>query len=276
MTIDEESFEAFMLAVHEYGTSGMGYRKCLEKYEQAKKPSPANTAPKPFAKQGYRNVTVTPAALEPQIIIQLEDGSIAEFPNALGEKIPAGATIVGGSWFGQQEAKSSEGVGELPLPGEAERQKRWADKTDHLPPLPKLDDGVWLWTDSETEMLRAAMFARFGESARTESLFKVAATGIRIYLSRINQQPIERQGKCGEGEVVTPTEEMCDRARWFILARDSNIYTWGGLSRCIDKTIPYIQDKIDNKPLEHITKWDFAECVYLLMTTTSQQEAREL
>lgn len=65
--------------------------------------------------------------------------------------------------------------------------------------------------------------------------------------------------------IQLPTEKMCDAARWFILARDANIYTWGGLSRCIDKTIPHIQEKIDNRPTEHITKWDFAECVYMLM-----------
>ena len=64
-----------------------------------------------------------------------------------------------------------------------------------------------------------------------------------------------------------PTEAMCDAARWFILARDANIFTWGGLTKCVDvdTVIPHIRDKMINRPTEHITKWDFAECVYMLM-----------
>lgn len=71
-----------------------------------------------------------------------------------------------------------------------------------------------------------------------------------------------------ERESAPPTEAMCDKARWFILARDANIHTWGGLSRCVyGRTIPYIEDKIKNDPLGHITKWDVAHCIYELMTT---------
>jgi len=70
-------------------------------------------------------------------------------------------------------------------------------------------------------------------------------------------------------KVDVPTEEMCDAARWFILARDSNIHTWGGLSRCIDTTIPYIAEKMRNDPQGHITKWDFADCVYRLMQSVA-------
>ena len=33
--IDEKAFQAFMLAVHEHGPSGLGYRKALEAYEAA-------------------------------------------------------------------------------------------------------------------------------------------------------------------------------------------------------------------------------------------------
>ena len=69
-----------------------------------------------------------------------------------------------------------------------------------------------------------------------------------------------------------PTEAMCDAARWFILARDANIFTWGGLSKCIDPetVIPHIRDKIKNSPTGHITKWDFAECIYMLMRSVGQ------
>jgi len=65
--------------------------------------------------------------------------------------------------------------------------------------------------------------------------------------------------------MMEPNETMCDAARWFILARDSNIYTWGGLTRCVDKTIPWIQEQMDKNPTGHITKWDFAEGIYRLM-----------
>lgn len=64
-----------------------------------------------------------------------------------------------------------------------------------------------------------------------------------------------------------PTEKMCDAARWFILARDAGIHTWGGLTPGIPKrqTIKYIEDKISSEPAGHITKWDVADCIYQLM-----------
>lgn len=34
--IDEKAFEDFMLAYHEHGGTGLGFRKCLEAYEAAK------------------------------------------------------------------------------------------------------------------------------------------------------------------------------------------------------------------------------------------------
>lgn len=70
---------------------------------------------------------------------------------------------------------------ELKPSAEAERRMRLEDLTKNLPPLP---DIPWVWTDEETEMLRAACAKRFGESVRTETLFAIAATGIRIYMSR--------------------------------------------------------------------------------------------
>lgn len=68
-------------------------------------------------------------------------------------------------------------------------------------------------------------------------------------------------------EIVIPTETMCDAARWFILARDAGITTWGKLSVAGRTKIAYIEDKIKSDPEGHITKWDFAECVYRLMNT---------
>lgn len=36
--VDNDAFQAFMLAMHEYGTSAIGIRKCLAAYEAAKQP----------------------------------------------------------------------------------------------------------------------------------------------------------------------------------------------------------------------------------------------
>ena len=76
----------------------------------------------------------------------------------------------------------------------------------------------------------------------------------------------ENQPKREMGEV---TEAMCDRARWFILARDAGIFTWGELVNSIPKrpTIGLIEDMISYHPKDHITKSEFAECVYELMIT---------
>lgn len=65
---------------------------------------------------------------------------------------------------------------------EAERSKKLTQLTKHLPPL--TEGEVWFWSNEEIEMLRAACAKRFGERIRTESLFSIAATGIRIYRSR--------------------------------------------------------------------------------------------
>jgi hypothetical protein len=75
-------------------------------------------------------------------------------------------------------------------------------------------------------------------------------------------------------EIAEVTEAMCDRARWFILARDANIFTWEGLIPCIPSrpTIGLIEDMIAYHPKDHITKSEFAECVYVLMSTEIEGE----
>lgn len=76
-------------------------------------------------------------------------------------------------------------------------------------------------------------------------------------------------------ESVNPTEEMCDAVRWFILARDAGIFTWGGLERSgRPSTTDYIEQQIKADPKGHITKWDFAQCVYLLMNTKIEAEPK--
>jgi hypothetical protein len=64
--------------------------------------------------------------------------------------------------------------------------------TNHLPPFPSSEHKPWVWSEDETYALRAACANRFDESLRTESLFCIAATAIRIYLGRqAENQPTE-------------------------------------------------------------------------------------
>lgn len=52
-----------------------------------------------------------------------------------------------------------------------------------LPPFNPIGD-VFVWSEDDKERLRAACALRFGEELRTESLFCIAAMGVRIWLSR--------------------------------------------------------------------------------------------
>lgn len=50
----------------------------------------------------------------------------------------------------------------------------------------------WVWGEDEAKRLRAAFARRFGEyPPRTETLFAVAAEGIRIYVERMASRPQE-------------------------------------------------------------------------------------
>lgn len=64
-----------------------------------------------------------------------------------------------------------------------ERQRREAFEQAAIG-LPTLDMTAWFWTEQEVDVLRKACAVRFNETLRTESLFKVAATGMRILLAR--------------------------------------------------------------------------------------------
>lgn len=76
---------------------------------------------------------------------------------------------------------------ELKPSTEAERSKRLKDLTRGLPPFPHSAESPWVWTDEEITMLRAAGAKRFDESIRTETLFAIAVTGIRIFMSRADR-----------------------------------------------------------------------------------------
>lgn len=76
-------------------------------------------------------------------------------------------------------------------------------------------------------------------------------------------------------KVDEPTEEMCRRARGFIMGLDLGCRKWGAMQKHLDRggypTLPRIRENAREYPTDHITKWDVAECVYLLMTTERQQ-----
>ncbi len=66
-----------------------------------------------------------------------------------------------------------------------------------------------------------------------------------------------------------PTEEMCNRARGFIMGLDLNIRTWGAMQKHLDMgrypTTYYIKKMAMDAREGHITKWDVADCIYCLM-----------
>lgn len=71
--------------------------------------------------------------------------------------------------------------------------------------LPRFNDGkLWVWTDAEIEMLRAACKTRFDEDIRSESLMFIAATGIRIYKARTDTSQ-------GQGELIEKTMFIFNR-----------------------------------------------------------------
>lgn len=79
----------------------------------------------------------------------------------------------------------------------------------------------------------------------------------------------------GWQDIAKPTEEMCDRARGFIMGLDLNMRTWGAMQKHLDMggwpTLRYIRDKALEEPSCHITKWDVADCIYQLMNGADKQ-----
>lgn len=67
-------------------------------------------------------------------------------------------------------------------------------------------------------------------------------------------------------EMGLPTEQMCDAARGFIMGLDMQIRTWGPMRKHLRlgayPTIDYIEQQPEDG---HITKWDIAHCIWLLM-----------
>lgn len=70
-------------------------------------------------------------------------------------------------------------------------------------------------------------------------------------------------------EISKPTEEMCTRARGFIMGLDLGYRKWGKMQSHLDMggypTLYYIKQKAKHEPTGHITKWDVADCIYRLM-----------
>jgi hypothetical protein len=79
---------------------------------------------------------------------------------------------------------------EMRLLSEQERSERLKSLTQKLPDLPDNTPMPWIWSEDEIAMLRAACTKRFDEILRTESLFCIAMTGIRIFLSRSKPEPV--------------------------------------------------------------------------------------
>ena len=76
---------------------------------------------------------------------------------------------------------------------EDKRQDAFAAATEHLPPLNV--NNHWVWSPEETQMLRLACQSRFNEDLRTESLYAIAATGVRISFARQAKASAPRAGE---------------------------------------------------------------------------------
>jgi hypothetical protein len=81
-----------------------------------------------------------------------------------------------------------------------------------------------------------------------------------------------------ESRVGTPSEAMCDRARGFIMGLDLGVRSWLAMKEHLDyggyPSIPRIDTQAEINPRGHITKWDVAECIYVLMTTETDDHGR--
>lgn len=112
---------------------------------------------------------------------------------------------------------------EIPVLSERDRHEEWKALTRSLPCVSTVARAGWLWSDDEIGMLRAASRARFDESVRTETLFAIAMTGIRIYLSRANKPVSVSLKRCAksidpnafeyEGQEVEHAGDKARRAR---------------------------------------------------------------
>lgn len=80
---------------------------------------------------------------------------------------------------------------------------------------------------------------------------------------------IERYESAGQ-QLSVPTEAMCDQARGFIMGIDLGCRTWGAMQRHLNMggypSLPRIHEMAETDPKGHITKWDVAECIFMLMT----------
>lgn len=76
--------------------------------------------------------------------------------------------------------------------------------------------------------------------------------------------------------VAIPTEGMCQNARGFILGLDLDIRTWGAMKKHLDMggylSCPRIDTQAKINAKGHISKWDVAECIYVLMNTCIKGE----
>ena len=69
------------------------------------------------------------------------------------------------------------------------------------------------------------------------------------------------------GELDKLSDQM---ARGFIIGLDLCYRKWGDMQRHLDlggyPSLPRIREMAEKDPKGHITKWDVAECIYMLMT----------
>ena len=116
-------------------------------------------------------------------------------------------------------------------------------------------------TGQPDEIMLAGMLAdQFHEKIYGEDYrFKDVIQALRPYLRSLAR------------EANAPTEAMCDRARGFIMGLDLNCRTWAKMWSHLQSGSypcpPHFREKAASDPSGHITKWDVAECIYMLMNS---------
>ncbi len=75
---------------------------------------------------------------------------------------------------------------------------------------------------------------------------------------------------------MIPSEAMCDKARGFIMGLDLGCRKWAEMKSHLEaggyNSIPRINTQAEINPKGHITKWDVAECIFVLMTSKTDIE----
>ena len=130
---------------------------------------------------------------------------------------------------------------------------------------------------NEVELLKAIQIKIYRDTLTHEQADQIAEDVFELigplmvnHFERASLENGEKKRSSSQREFVKePTEAMCDRARGFIMGLDLGYRTWEEMDTHLDlggyPSLWSISDRAQIDPQGHITKWDVAQCIYLLM-----------